>query len=96
MKVIFTSFFLLTFYTLLVAQVNPEQGLTGKVTGLNNSTDSSDIQVSFRCFQPKLSDTALLIVDGVLTKLNLLNQINPNDIKSVNFLKSEDISTIYS
>lgn len=70
-----------------------EEGLKGKVTALNVQSTTKgvfgDQRIVMRCYRVLSNDTTpMLIVDGVIRKLDTLSMINPNDISSVDILKS--------
>jgi len=74
-------------------QTSLEEGLKGKVTGLNVQSTTKgvfgDQRIVMRCYRVLSNDTSpMLIVDGIVRKLDTLSRINPNDISSVNILKS--------
>ena len=70
-----------------------EEGLKGKVTALNVQSTTKgvfgDQRIVMRCYRVLSNNTTpMLIVDGVIRKLDTLSMINPNDISSVDILKS--------
>ncbi len=80
--------------------VNLQNGLTGKVAGLNITTTSQGVfkneRYTLRCIRTFSSDTTpLLIVDGRVIKLDTLSKINPIDISSVEILKSAASTALY-
>ena len=77
-----------------------QTGLTGKVAGLNIQSQTkgvfSDERRLMRCYRVISDDTLpLLIVDGVVKKLDTLSKINPNDIFSVDVLKSTSSTALF-
>ncbi len=80
--------------------VNLQNGLTGKVSGLNiqtvNSGVNGDTRINLRGIRSLTGNNQpMLIVDGVPINLSYLNTINPNDIADVNILKSSSSTAIY-
>ncbi|HNU13833.1 MAG TPA: TonB-dependent receptor plug domain-containing protein [Chitinophagaceae bacterium] len=70
-----------------------EEGLKGRVTGLNVQSTTKgvfgDQRIVMRCYRVRSNDTSpMLIVDGIVRKLDTLSRINPNDISSIDILKS--------
>lgn len=77
-----------------------QKGLTGKVTGLNVQSTAkgvfSDQRIVMRCYRVVRNDTSpMLIVDGVIKKLDTLSKINPNDISSIDILKSASATALF-
>ena len=75
-------------------------GPTGKVTGLNIQKTDSGVFGSRRpwcCSRRCLTGNSmpLLIIDGVQTEIKFLSEINPNQIKSVEILKSAQATAIF-
>ncbi len=83
------------------ARVNKLQnGLVGKVSGLNVSTVNngvgSDTRIVLRGIRSLTGNNqALLVVDGTPMPLGFINSINPNDVKSVNVLKGANAAALY-
>lgn len=80
--------------------VNLQNGLTGKVSGLNVQTVNSgvfgDTRITLRGIRSLTGNNQpMLIVDGVPISLGYLNSINPNDISDVTILKSASSTAIY-
>lgn len=80
--------------------VNLQNGLTGKVSGLNvqsvNSGVGGETRLTLRGIRSLTGNNQpMLIVDGVPINLSYLNTINPNDIADVNILKSSSSTAIY-
>jgi len=80
--------------------VNLQQGLTGKVSGLNVQTVNSgvfgDTRITLRGIRSLTgSNQPMLILDGSPVSLSFLNAINPNDVTNVNILKSAAATAIY-
>ncbi|MBU3713453.1 MAG: SusC/RagA family TonB-linked outer membrane protein [Ferruginibacter sp.] len=80
--------------------VNLQNGLTGKVSGLNVATTNSGVlgttRITLRGIRSLTGNNQpMLVVDGVPTPLGFLNSINPNDIADVSLLKSASATVIY-
>jgi TonB-dependent SusC/RagA subfamily outer membrane receptor len=80
--------------------VNLQNGLTGKVSGLNvqsvNNSVFGDTRITLRGIRSLTGNNQpMLILDGVPIALSFLNSINPNDIQDVNILKSAAATSIY-
>jgi TonB-linked SusC/RagA family outer membrane protein len=80
--------------------VNLQNGLVGKVSGLNVITSNSGVlgttRITLRGIRSLTGNNqAMLILDGVPIALGYLNSINPNDIADVNVLKSASATAIY-
>ncbi len=80
--------------------VNLQNGLTGKVSGLNVQTINSgvfgDTRLTLRGIRSLTGNNQpMLILDGVPIALNYLSSINPNDITDVTILKSASATAIY-
>ena len=80
--------------------LNPVNGLTGKVSGLDiQTTDNSvnpSVRVTLRGNRSILGNNqALVIVDGNQVDNDYLARLNPNDIESFNVLKGASASAIY-
>lgn len=80
--------------------VNLQNGLTGKVSGLNvQSTNSGvfgDTRINLRGIRSLTGDNRpMLILDGVPVGIGFLNSINPNDIADVTILKSAASTVVY-
>lgn len=70
-----------------------DEGLKGKVTGLNVQSTTKgvfgDQRIVMRCYRVVSDNNSpLLIIDGAVKKLDTLSKINPNDILSVEIIKS--------
>jgi len=73
--------------------VNLQNGLTGKVSGLNIQTTNNgvfaDTRITLRGIRSLTGNNQpMLVLDGVPMALGYLNSINPNDISDVTILKS--------
>lgn len=80
--------------------VNLQNGLTGKVSGLNVQTVNNgvfaDTRLTLRGIRSLTGNNQpMLILDGVPISLGYLNSINPNDITDVTILKSASSTAIY-
>ena len=81
-----------------VAATSVNQQLEGRATGITTSTsgaagDGTNIRI--RGVSSFTSNDPLIIVDGVPQFNNYLNNINPNDIASVQILKDASAASIY-
>ncbi|MEM9929819.1 MAG: SusC/RagA family TonB-linked outer membrane protein, partial [Bacteroidota bacterium] len=81
-----------------VAATSVNQQLEGRATGVQTSTsgaagDGTNIRI--RGISSFTSNDPLIIVDGVPQFNNFLNNINPNDIASVQILKDASAASIY-
>ncbi len=80
--------------------VNLQNGLTGKVSGLNVNTSNNgvfaDTRITLRGIRSLTGNNQpMLVLDGVPLALGFLNSINPNDIADVTILKSSSATAIY-
>ena len=80
--------------------VNLQNGLTGKVSGLNIQTTNSgvfaDTRITLRGIRTLTGNNSpLLILDGVPLTLNYLNSLNPSDVADVTILKSASATAVY-
>ncbi len=80
--------------------VNLQNGLTGKVSGLNVQTVNNgvfgDTRITLRGIRSLTGNNQpMLILDGVPISLNFLSSINPNDITDVTILKSASATAVY-
>jgi TonB-linked SusC/RagA family outer membrane protein len=80
--------------------VNLQNGLTGKVSGLNVSTTNNgvfaDTRITLRGIRSLTGNNQpMLVLDGVPLALGFLNSINPNDIADVTILKSSSATAVY-
>lgn len=80
--------------------VNLQNGLTGKVSGLNVATTNSgvfaDTRVVIRGIRSLTGNNQpMLVLDGVPLSLGFLSSINPNDILDVTILKSSSATVVY-
>jgi TonB-linked SusC/RagA family outer membrane protein len=80
--------------------INLQNGLTGKVSGLNVQTVNNgvfaDTRITLRSIRSLTGNNQpMLILDGMPISLGFINSINPNDIAEVNILKSSSSTAIY-
>ena len=80
--------------------VNLQNGLTGKVSGLNIQTVNNgvfaDTRITLRGIRSLTGNNQpMLILDGVPVGLSFISSINPNDIANVTILKSASSTAIY-
>jgi TonB-linked SusC/RagA family outer membrane protein len=80
--------------------VNLQNGLTGKVSGLNVMTTNNgvfaDTRMTLRGIRSLTGNNQpMLVLDGVPLGLGFLSSINPNDIADVTILKSSSATAIY-
>ncbi len=82
------------------APVNLQNGLTGKVSGLNINTTNNGVfaqtRITLRGIRSLTGNNQpMLILDGVPLALSFLSSINPNDIADVTILKSSSSTAVY-
>src|SRR5687768_15786576 len=80
--------------------VNVQNGLTGKVSGLNVSTVNNgvfaDTRITLRGIRSLTGNNQpLLVVDGVPVALGFINRLNPTDIEDVTILKGASAAALY-
>ena len=80
--------------------VNLQNGLTGKVSGLNVQTTNNgvfaDTRITLRGIRSLTGNNQpLLVVDGVPMALGFINSINPNDVTDVSVLKGNTAAAVY-
>jgi TonB-dependent SusC/RagA subfamily outer membrane receptor len=80
--------------------VNLQNGLTGKVSGLNVTTTNSgvfgDTRITLRGIRSLTGNNQpMLVLDGFPIDLKLISSINPNDVTDVTILKSPASTAIY-
>jgi TonB-linked SusC/RagA family outer membrane protein len=83
-----------------VKAVNIQNGLTGKVAGLNiqsvNSSVFGDTRITLRGIRSLTGNNQpLLVIDGVPVALDLISSISPNDVEDVSVLKSNAAAILY-
>lgn len=83
----------------IASSINLQKGLTGKVTGLNVQTvnkDAGGARITLSCGRTHFPNEApLLIIDGVVQELSILQAINPGAIKNIDILKSAAATALY-
>jgi len=80
--------------------INVAQALSGKVSGLTISNNSSSVngtpRIVIRGLRSITGDnTALIVLDGVAVPANTINNINPNDIERIDVLKGGQSATLF-
>lgn len=80
--------------------VNVQQGLAGKVSGLNITTTNNSVfentRINLRGIRSLTGNNQpLLVLDGIPTPLAYISSLNPNDIQEVNLLKGASAAAIY-
>ncbi len=80
--------------------VNLQNGLTGKVSGLQvqsvNTSVFADTRITLRGIRSLTGDNQpMLVLDGLPLPLGHINRINPNDVVDVTILKSASSTAIY-
>ena len=80
--------------------VNVQNGLTGKVSGLNvssiNNSVFGDTRITLRGIRSLTGNNQpLLVLDGSPVPLNQLNRLNPNDIEDITILKGASAAALY-
>ncbi|MBY0535063.1 MAG: SusC/RagA family TonB-linked outer membrane protein [Chitinophagaceae bacterium] len=79
---------------------NLQNGLVGKVSGLNVTTANNGVFADTRIVLRGIrsltgNNQPLLVVDGSPINLNFINSINPNDVENVNVLKGANAAALY-
>lgn len=79
---------------------NLQNGLVGKVSGLNVTTANNGVFANTRILLRGIrsltgNNQPLLVVDGTPMALGFINSINPNDVESVNVLKGANSAALY-
>ncbi|WP_156308834.1 SusC/RagA family TonB-linked outer membrane protein [Sphingobacterium endophyticum] len=80
--------------------VNIANGLQGKVSGLNVTTNNSgvfeDVKINLRGIRSLTgNNNPLLVLDGVQMDIKYLSSLNPNDVENVSVLKGAAAAAIY-
>jgi TonB-linked SusC/RagA family outer membrane protein len=80
--------------------VNIQNGLTGKVSGLNVATTNNsvfgDTRITLRGIRSLTGNNQpLLVVDGAPVPLDQLNRLNPNDVEDITILKGASAAALY-
>jgi len=82
----------------VVPAASLSQKLAGKAAGVTISTSGSPgdgTAIRIRGFNSLLNNDPLVVIDGVPTRDNFLNSINPNDIESIQVLKDAASASVY-
>lgn len=79
---------------------NLQNGLVGKVSGLNISTVNNGVFADTRIVLRGIrsltgNNQPLLVIDGSPVALSYINTINPNDVDNINVLKGANASALY-
>ncbi len=82
------------------APVNIASALSGKVSGVQinvvNNGVNPGVSMTFRGNRSFLGNNqALLVVDGVITPLDYLTALNPNDVESSTIMKGPNAAALY-
>lgn len=76
-----------------------EMGLTGEAEGLNvqsGNKNTGSSKIVLRCYRSRTRHgQPMLIVDGVVENLSFISKMNPNDIESVEVMKSAVAMAIF-
>lgn len=80
--------------------VNVQQGLTGKISGLNVATVNNgvfaDTRITLRGIRSLTGNNQpLLVLDGSPVALAQLNRLNPNDVEDITVLKGASAASLY-
>lgn len=80
--------------------VNIQNGLTGKVSGLNIATTNNgvfaDTRITLRGIRSLTGNNQpLLVLDGSPVALAQLNRLNPNDVEDITVLKGASAASLY-
>jgi TonB-linked SusC/RagA family outer membrane protein len=80
--------------------VNLQNGLTGKVSGLNITTVNSGVfeqtKINLRGLRSLTGNNQpLLVIDNIPTPLTYISSLNPNDVQDVNILKGASAAAVY-
>jgi TonB-linked SusC/RagA family outer membrane protein len=80
--------------------VNLQNGLTGKVSGLNITTVNSGVfgstKINLRGVRSLTGNNQpMLVVDAIPTPLTYISSLNPNDVQDVTILKGASAAAIY-
>ena len=79
---------------------NLQNGLVGKVSGLNVTTTNNGVNANTRIVLRGIrsltgNNQPLLVIDGSPISLDYINSINPNDVENISVLKGANASAIY-
>ncbi|HEX8332219.1 MAG TPA: TonB-dependent receptor plug domain-containing protein, partial [Segetibacter sp.] len=80
--------------------VNIQNGLTGKVSGLNialtNNSVFGDTRITLRGIRSLTGNNQpLLVLDGSPVPLSQLDRLNPNDVEDITILKGASAAALY-
>ncbi len=80
--------------------VNIQNGLTGKVSGLNIATTNNGVFANTRITLRGIrsltgNNQPLLVLDGSPVELSMLNRLNPNDVDDITILKGASAAALY-
>lgn len=80
--------------------VNIANGLQGKVSGLNVTSQNNgvfeDVKINLRGIRSLTgNNNPLLVLDGIPSDINYLSSLNPNDIENVSVLKGASAAALY-
>jgi TonB-linked SusC/RagA family outer membrane protein len=80
--------------------VNLQNGMTGKISGLNVQTTNNsvfgDTRITLRGIRSLTGNNQpLLVVDGVPMALGFISSLNPNDVSDVTVLKGNTAAALY-
>lgn len=80
--------------------INIQNGLTGKISGLNIQTTNNgvfaDTRITLRGIRSLTGNNqALLVIDGSPMPLSLISTLNPNDVQDVSVLKGNTGAALY-
>lgn len=80
--------------------VNVQNGLTGKISGLNIATVNNgvfaDTRITLRGIRSLTGNNQpLLVLDGSPIALGQLNNLNPNDVEDITVLKGASAASLY-
>ena len=80
--------------------VNIQNGLAGKVSGLNialtNNSVFGDTRITLRGIRSLTGNNQpLLVLDGAPVPLSQLNRLNPNDVEDITILKGASAAALY-
>ena len=84
----------------VTSPINAVTAMQGKVSGLNVITRNNGVNPStaiiLRGYKSLTGDnSALIVIDGVVQAATALDNLNPNDIASVNVLKGSSATALY-
>lgn len=85
---------------MIAQQTTGAQGLVGKVAGLQVNIQNNGVNPSSQLLLRGLrsisaNNSALIIIDGAVASQGAFDDLNPNDIESVNALKGANAAALY-